>query len=317
VGSYEFSVETPMIAKEQSGIWADGAEAPLPANAATSRDPNQTNAGGNLYLVSCLSAAECTAAGTYTEKDPNFGEQGWFLTNGQNPTPAQLPAGAATFGNSERAGTSPFFGFVGLACPHGHCTALGGYVDGHDDEHGVIFTQHSDGGWGRGIKAPVPANAGRNPAGSNEFENPVASLSCAAAANCAATGWYVNKAKQRRGLLLAEARGKWTASELVLPPGAPRGAIPILGQVTCASPGNCVAIGDYAIGGKTHGLLVVERRGKWSRALRAALPANASKTSHTFLNAVSCASATRCTVVGDYADRSGKTRGLILSLRLS
>jgi hypothetical protein len=320
VGYYEFSVESPVVVEERDGTWGDGAAAPLPANAATSRDPNHTNAGGDLYLVSCLSAAECTSAGTYTDKT-SYSDYGWFLTNGQSASTARLPAGAATVGSSERAGTSPFFGFVGLACPRGHCTAVGGYVDSHDDEHGVIFTQHTGSGWARGIKAPVPANAGRNPAGPNEFENPLASLSCAAAANCAATGWYVDRSKQRRGLLLSEARGRWTASELVLPAGAPRNAIPILGQVTCASPGNCVAIGDYAGGvgnaGRTYGMIVVERGGKWGRAIKAALPKNASKAQHTFLNSISCASAARCTVVGDYADRTGKTRGLILSLRLS
>lgn len=327
VGSYEFSVETPMIVKERDGTWGDGAGAPLPADAATSPDPNHTNAGGSLYQVACVSGGQCTAVGTYANKDRQDSDYGWFLTDTAYPPPvgetqtasaAQLPAGAAAVGNTERAGTSPFFGFTGLACSRGgSCTAVGGYVDTHDDEHGVIFTKLPGGGWGQGIKAPVPANAGRNPAGPNEYENPLASLSCAGVANCAATGWYVDRSRRRRGLLLAEARGKWTASELVLPAGAPRDAIPILGQVTCASAGNCVAIGDYASGGKTYGLVVVERRGAWGRAVKATLPANPSRTSHTFLNSISCASVTRCTVVGDYADRRGKTRGLILSLRLS
>lgn len=307
VGYYEFSVEAPLVVEEQNGIWGSGSEAALPSNAATSRDPNYTNAGGSLSQVACVSEDECTAVGTYANEDQQYSDYGWFLTGIANPahvgetqaaSMARLPAGAAAVGDFER-GTSPFFGFTGLSClGGGSCTAVGGYVDTHDDEHGVIFTKTPGGGWGPGIKAPVPANAGLNTAQPNEFENPLASLSCARAGNCAATGWYLDRSRQRRGLLLTEAHGRWTARELVLPARAPRNALPILGQVACTSPGNCVAIGDYASGGKTYGLLVVERRGKWGRGIKAALPANASKASHVFLNAISCASATRCTVVG-------------------
>jgi putative hemolysin len=330
VGYYEFAVQTPVLVKERNGTWGDGAEAPLPANAATSPDPDHPNAGGFLALVSCSSGVDCTAAGGYTNKDAQYGHYGWFLRDAANPPPvgetqdavmAQLPADAATVGDPERAGSSPFFGFAGMSCPlGGYCTAAGGYVDTHDDERGVIFTE-TPSGWARGITPPLPANAGRNPASPNEFENPLASLSCAATANCAATGWYVDRSEQRRGLLLSEAHGKWKATELVLPVGAARDAIPILGPVTCASRGNCVAIGDYASGvgsgGRTYGLIVVERAGTWGRGIKAAPPANASKASHTFLNSVSCASARTCTIVGDYQDRSGRTRGLILNLRLS
>jgi len=324
VGSYDFPFATPMIVKEQSGTWGDGVEPPLPANAATSRKPNNPNAGGGLSLVSCPSALYCTAVGTYTTSK-TFSQFGWFLSDSYNPPPvgrtlepsvAQLPAGASAHADSERGGTSPFFGFTGLSCRSaGNCTAVGGYADRHDDQWGVIFTEH-DGTWNRGAKAPAPANAGLNAAPANSFENPLASVSCATASNCAAIGWYVDKSHHRHGLLLTERNGTWRASELALPAGAPRNATVQLSSITCASRGNCVAIGDYASSGRTHGLIVVERGGKWTRGIKAALPANASRKPHTFLNSVSCASAKRCTVVGDYADRLGKTRGLLLSLRL-
>jgi hypothetical protein len=325
VGAYDFPVATPMVVKERDGAWGNDTAAPLPANAATSRHPNHTNAGGGLSFVSCPSAGDCTAVGTYTNKDAGYGEYGWFLSDLSVPAPigeartasmAQLPAGSAAGGDSERGGTSPFFGFTGLSCPSvGSCTAVGGYVDRHDDQQGVIFTKRGA-GWSQGVKAPMPANAGPNAAPANSFENPLASLSCAAAGDCAAIGWYVDKSKHRRGLLLTEQSGKWKASELVLPAGGPRNAVANLGSVSCASRGNCVAVGYYASAGKTYGLLVAERGGKWGRAAKAALPANAGKA-HTFLNSVSCSSAKACTVVGDYADRSGTTEGLLLSLRFS
>jgi hypothetical protein len=92
-----------------------------------------------------------------------------------------------------------------------------------------------------------------------------------------------------------------------------------LTSVSCPSRGNCVAVGYYAGHGKTHGLIVRERGGKWQRAVNAALPKGAAPASksHTFLNAVTCPSKSACVAGGDYADRSGKTQGLLLELRLS
>jgi hypothetical protein len=325
VGAYDFPLATPMVVKERNGAWGDDTAAPLPANAATSRDPNHANAGGSLSFVSCPSAGNCTAVGKYTNKDARYGEYGWFLGDISVSAPfretrtasmAHLPAGAAVDGDSERGGTSPFFGFTGLSCPSvGSCAAVGGYVDRHDDQQGVIFTKRG-GSWSQGVEAPLPANAGPNAAPPNSFENPLASVSCAAAGDCAAIGWYVDRSKHRRGLLLTERGGKWKATELVLPAGAPRNAVANLSSVSCASRGSCVAVGYYASAGKTYGLLVVERGGKWGRAARATLPADGGKA-HTFLNSVSCSSARACTVVGDYADRSGTTQGLLLSLRFN
>jgi hypothetical protein len=66
----------------------------------------------------------------------------------------------------------------------------------------------------------------------------------------------------------------------------------------------------------THGLIVRERGGTWGRAANAAVPKGASRNQHTFLNSVSCPSATACTAGGYYADHSHETQGLLLSLRL-
>jgi hypothetical protein len=121
------------------------------------------------------------------------------------------------------------------------------------------------------------------------------------------------------GLLLAERGGAWKASTLVLPAGAQAPGGVFLTSVACPSRGNCVAIGYYGSHGKTHGLIVRERRGKWERGMNAALPANAAPASsqHTFLDSVSCASASRCTIAGTYTTRGRVGQGLVVSLRLS
>jgi hypothetical protein len=89
-----------------------------------------------------------------------------------------------------------------------------------------------------------------------------------------------------------------------------------LKSTSCASPGNCVAVGSYRNG--KYGLIVVERYRTWQHGISPALPKDAAGTKKVFtdVNSVSCPSASRCTVVGQYPNRAEKPRGLIVSLRL-
>ena len=168
------------------------------------------------------------------------------------------------------------------------------------------------------MRAPLPPRAFPK-SESNEFNSPLQSLSCAAPDDCAAVGRYVaSPHRSNHGMLLTERSGKWNASRLVLPAKAKAPAGVSLTSISCPSHGNCVAVGWYGDKGRTHGLIVRERGGKWQRAVNAGLPKGAAPASksHTFLNSVSCPSATACTAGGLYTDRSGRRQGLLLSLRL-
>jgi hypothetical protein len=325
VGHYDATDHTThaLLVSEQSGTWGAATDVQLPPDASTAFPPpdGESFVGGFLSSASCPAAGSCTTLGSYTRKGTG-GAYPWELdeTGGEWAAGAglQLPAGAATTVDDRGGGASPFLGFTGLSCPSaGNCTAVGGYVDSHSDFQGAIFTER-DGTWARGIKAPVPANAAHN-TDPMELLNPTASVSCAAPEECAAVGWFTTgRTEIQRGLLLAEHRGTWRASAISLPAGARASGGVFLTSVACPSRGSCVAVGYYAAHGKTHGLIVRERGGKWERAVNAALPKDAAPASraHTFLNFVSCASASTCTAGGYYADRSGATRGLLLSLRL-
>jgi hypothetical protein len=325
VGHYEAADHTThaLLTAEQEGSWGAVRDVPLPADASTKFPPpdSESMAGGLLNLVSCPSAGSCTTVGSYTRK-PLEATYPWELDKtGGTWTGAhglQLPTGAATTVDSRGGGASPFLGFSGLSCPSaGNCTAVGGYVDKHSDFQGAIFIEHG-GSWSDGIKAPFPAGAGRynDPM---ELVNPLNSVSCATANDCAAVGSFLKGSSQtQHGLLLAEHQGKWKANAIVLPRGASAPGGVFLTSVSCPSRGNCVAAGYYASHGKTRGLIVRERGGKWERAVNAALPKGAAPASksHAFLNSVFCASKSACTAGGYYADRSGKTQGLLLALRL-
>ncbi len=323
VGAYEIpTFGEPLLVTESNGTWLPGTEPQPPANAATTRDRNIVTPGNRLSLVACPSSGNCTAVGTYSDKDATAGEYPWMLeqTAGHWAAGAalRLPADASPYGDPER-GDAPFFGFNGLSCPSaGNCTAVGGYLGTSDVELGLILTERN-GNWSRGVGAPLPPRAVPN-SDPNEFDSPIASVSCAAPDDCAAVGSYVLKVGGTpHGLLLTERGGTWKATTLALPAGAQASGGVFLTSVACPSRGNCIAIGSYASHGKTHGLIVRERKDKWERGMNAALPANAAAASsqHAFLNSVSCASASRCTIAGTYTTRGGVGQGLVVSLRLS
>jgi hypothetical protein len=103
--------------------------------------------------------------------------------------------------------------------------------------------------------------------------------------------------------------------EAVLPADAATGAdrVVSLNSVSCASAGNCSAVGWYRTkAAGEQGLLVSETGGRWRPGVEAVLPANATTNQFVSLNSVSCTSAGNCTAVGSYLDSSG-SEGLLLT----
>jgi hypothetical protein len=318
VGSYQVfkpgRIESHALTVEQkNGTWGAGFDAQLPPDAATTSDVNGTGPGGVADVVSCPSAGNCAVGGTYAVLVGDLNESaGWVATEQagkwEPAVSVRLPGGGTAVDH---------FGFTGLSCPSaGNCTAVGGSTDPKGGEQGLILEERN-GVWLQGIRAPLP-RGGAAPSEPNAFDDPLLSVSCAAPDDCAAVGAYVMRGSPNRyhGWLLTERAGTWSASGLVLPPKTKASGGVFLKQVSCPSRGNCVAVGYYAGKGITHGLIVIERRGKWQRAIKPTLPADAGKRQHGGLDGVSCSSTSRCTVVGSYNDSSGKSRGLILSLRI-
>jgi hypothetical protein len=85
--------------------------------------------------------------------------------------------------------------------------------------------------------------------------------------------------------------------------------------VSCASAGNCTAVGTYfdSSSGNSQGLLLTQTAGTWATGTEAPLPANAASTPAVKLLSVSCASAGNCTAVGTYIHSSGSRQGLLLT----
>jgi hypothetical protein len=158
-------------------------------------------------------------------------------------------------------------------------------------------------------EAPLPANAASNP------EAGLGSVSCASAGNCTAVGEYFDSGGNTQGLLLTQTSGTWAAGTEAPVPGnaASNPVVDLSAGVSCASAGNCTAVGIYVdSSGNTQALLLTQTSGTWAVA-EAPLPANAGPNPDAGLSSVSCASAGNCTAVGSYVDSSGNPQGLLLT----
>lgn len=273
VGSY---AGEGLLLTEKRGHWTRGVEAVLPADA---------NAYPEVELssISCPSAGNCTAVGEYTRTDDVYGTLLLSETSGHwaPGLEAVLPA------NAQYANVV-FLNSVSCASA-GNCTAVGSY----DYRHGVVLTEKA-GHWARGVEPPLPSDGD----GTAELN----SVSCSLH-GCSAVGYY-NVAIGRdtaagQGLLLTKKRRKWRAVKAVMPPDGPGEGV-VLDSVSCASAGNCGAIGTYNIniddGYAPDSVLLTQEAGKWRRGVTAIGP----KKANVELIGVSCGSPGACVATGSY-----------------
>jgi hypothetical protein len=265
-----------LLLTETAGSWAVGTEAALPGNA-------DAHPQAELDAVSCATAGNCSAVGRYF--DSSDGVEGLLLTetDGHWGTGVQaiLPGDAAT--------TDPNVFINSVSCSSaGNCSAVGTYTDQSSDTEGLLLTETA-GSWAPGVKAVLPADAL-----TTNQEVDLSSVSCGSAGNCSAVGSYEGSASTE-ALLLSETGGSWaTGIDVVLPPDTAAGGQADLSSVSCASAGNCSAVGEYTDNSPGEaGLLLTETAGSWSGGARATLPVG----TYFFEPSVSCASAGNCTAV--------------------
>jgi hypothetical protein len=298
VGSYRNEAGRPegLLLTETLGYWESGLEAVLPPGAAVADQLVDLNS------VSCSSAGNCSAVGTYYDSS---GAEGLLLTetagNWAAGIEATLPANAAVANQQVRLNS--------VSCTSaGNCIAVGSYSDGSDAQ--ALLLAQTAGNWENGVEAALPANAAATGQAAG-----LSSVSCGSAGNCSAVGGYQDNSGNGPGLLLTETAGTWgTGVEASLPPNAATTQQFVdLTSVSCASPGNCGAVGTYNTTRSDDAVLLTETGGTWTPGVKAALPANGAVDDQVDVNAVSCASATSCGAVGDYVDRAGNIRGLLLT----
>ncbi len=278
-------------------------EAPLPADAGTgSTDPNVYTA-----TTTCPAANGCVTVGWYDDTSGNpWGlietQSGTTWTDTEAPQPANAGTGANQgfwFGSRNCGFDAPC---RAVSCPTASfCVAVGQYKDAGGFLQPVVDT-FSNGAWSS-QEGALPADSATDTSVTNP-NGYLYSVSCASPSSCVAVGQYTTTGGTTAAYITTLAGTTWSAAAAPLPSDSSGGTSLLFG-VSCATPGNCAASGQYNSTGGNAGLLETLANGTWT-ATRAPVPANAATgSSFTVDIQVVCGSASSCVAVGSYEIQGG------------
>jgi hypothetical protein len=275
-----------VAAVARAGGWGTAIEVPGLARLSAGQS-------ADLSVLSCGSAGNCAAGGTY---DDRSGHEHLFVVsekNGRWGTAIEVPGSAAlnTGGSAD---------LTSLSCtPAGYCAAGGFFA------HAFVVSERN-GSWGKAIEVPGLGAAG----------SAVDSLSCSSAGNCAAGGTYSNNGSGQ-AFVVSEKNGSWRKAIEV--PGSAAldvGGYAGINSVSCATAGNCAAAGYYYGSARPgpQAFVVSERHGSWGKAINVPeSPARAHEPVTAY--SVSCASPGNCAASGFYGGGYAPLQALVVSER--
>ena len=279
------------VTVEKNGVW--GKATPVPGLAAL-------NQGGDAGVrsVSCSTAGNCAAGGSYTDGHNNMQGFAAVEKNGVWGTATRLP-GLGTLGPPVKGG---FARVTAVSCASAGSCAAGGHYGDRRGQQGFVVDE-KNGRWGRAIALPglVALNKGK-------FAF-VLSVSCASAGNCAASGSWADADYHDVGAFVAvEKNGVWgKAVDVPVGDGG-------IDSVSCTSAGNCLAGGGASVSytSNDHGFLVEEHNGVWGKTMAVPGLAALGGGREAGVNTVSCASAGNCVAGGFYTKRHSGSRGFLV-----
>ena len=284
-----------VAAAAPGGTWGTARE--VPGTAALNHFYAQVNS------LSCASAGNCSAGGSYT--DSSLHSQAFVASevNGTWHTAREVPGTAALNQGGQAAVNS-------VSCASaGNCAAGGFYLDSAGNEQAFVAGE-VNGTWHAAIE--VPGTAALNQRGVAR----VNSVSCASAGNCSAGGSYTDSSGNVQAFVASEVNGTWHAAREV--PGTAvlnqgQGGFAQVGSVTCASAGNCAAGGFYTGSfGNVQAFVASAVNGTWHAAIE--VPGTAAVNhGDAQVNSVSCASAGNCSAGGSYTESSGHVQAFLAS----
>ncbi|MGA2471749.1 MAG: hypothetical protein ABSG64_13785 [Solirubrobacteraceae bacterium] len=281
-------------------VWSAATELTLPADAQT---PTDGGAADNTGGVSCPSAGNCVAVGSYDASAQGRGlsvSPPMVLTQTGGTwvaTRIALPADSA----------AQVGGLYSVSCASvGNCAAVGGYMamlTPVEAWQAMVVTE-TDGVWGQASGLVLPPNA----APANQMGGPTSepmSVACPGPGDCVAVGYYTDQDNDIQAMVAQETNGVWgQASEITPPAGAVAAPLPggtVLASVACPSASTCVAVGWYSIVGKgnSRSMVMTEKNGAWSRAKTVGLTTD-PRTSVDSLSSVACSGVRHCVALGSF-----------------
>ncbi len=169
----------------------------------------------------------------------------------------------------------------------------------HIYRHTFMLTTAS-GPYGGGGSSSWTIQSTPNPTGTNTSH--LEDVSCTSASACTAVGRYTSKSAAYATLAERWNGSSWTIQSTPNPAGAGRS---YLNGVSCTSASACTAVGDHYDSATLVDAPLVERWNGSSWSIQT-IP-NPPGADETFLNGVSCTSATACTAVGSHNSAPGLT----------
>jgi hypothetical protein len=304
VGSYDDNKNfaQSFVVDEVRGLWQRAREVQLPADAKGASQLSE------VHSVSCWSAGNCSAVGSYLDGTQPVGHSEGMVVNEVRGTwtraqEVQLPADA---------NENPFALLNQIICTAGHCVGVGSYIGTNGTTQGLVVNgDHAT--WTRGLTVALPGNANAYPGAD------VSEVACVSAGNCTALGVYTNVTGQNEGFTVTELNGLWQgALAMDMPSDAatnPHTFFYGYGGLACPSVGNCSAGGQYLVGAAQYeGFFINEVAGVWQPATQMELPSGALMAGKNGgVVAVSCRSAGNCSAGAAYFDGSSRYQGLVVN----
>lgn len=252
----------------------------------------ELNSGGHagLEAISCAAPGDCAMGGAYSTAH-NLHAFVVSETNGSWGNAMEVP-GVAT------ADPDSFVYSVSCGAP-GDCAAVGGSSAGPGDYSQPFVVSETNGTWGTSMEVPGLAKI------KTRGEAALNSVSCAAAGECAAGGYYrARKGSSRpfEPFVVSETNGSWDTAITV--PGMSRlhhtGSAGI-DSISCAAAGECAAGGHYRGRHFLQQVFVVdEKNGKWQKAITVPGTTKLNTWGHAEMDSISCAAAGKCAAAGFY-----------------
>ncbi len=282
------------VVSQVNGTWGKAIE--VPGTAAL-------NQGGFAVIdsVSCASAGNCSAGGTYANSSASIQAFVVREVNGAWGRAIEAPGTAALNQGGDARIDS-------VSCVSaGNCGAGGFYTDSSGHEQ-VFVASEVNGSWGKAIE--VPGTAALNHGNAN-----IDSVSCGSAGNCGAGGIYRDHSFRSQVFVASEVNGSWgKAIEVPGTAALNQGGNATINPLSCASAGNCSAGGSYRdSSGHFQAFVVGEVNGTWHTAIEVPGIAALNQGDFAEIASVSCASAGNCSAGGTYADSSRQTQAFVVS----
>jgi hypothetical protein len=238
-------------------------------------------AAGVALCAAALAGAKVATAGTGSPAAVTYGV--WHNA-------IEVP-GTAALNTGGGAGVNSVSCAIG-----GTCAAGGSYTDSSKFTQAFVVDE-TVGKWDTATE--VPGTARLNAGGAAA----IVSVSCAAAGDCGAGGYYADSSGHWQAFVADETGGVWgTATKVLGIAALNAGGHAQITSMSCPAVGQCSAGGIYTDGsGDQQAFVVSETSGTWGTAEEVPGTAGLNVGGHAAITSVSCAAAGTCSAGGYYA----------------